>query len=340
MSKTIIIAEAGVNHNGDILIAKKLIDAAADAGADYVKFQTFVTEQLVDKSAPKAEYQSNQLGESISQFEMIKKLELSFDQFDELKVYCDLKKIKFLTTVADFVSLKEIDRHNLDFIKISSGEVTNHLFLSKVAKKLKPIVMSTGMCTLGEIEEAISILMDNGITKENITILHCNTEYPTPFEDVNLYAMKSIANAFKIKTGYSDHTIGIEVPIAAVALGATVIEKHFTLDRNMIGPDHISSLEPNELKEMICAIRNVESAISGDGIKKPSASEKKNIDIVRKSLFASRDIKMGKMFEESDFILKRPGDGVPVKDIYRIIGRFAAKDIKNGHKLNYNDILW
>jgi len=340
MQKVIIIAEAGVNHNGDINLACKLIDAAADAGADYIKFQTFVTELIVDKSAQKAEYQKSKTDGDDSQYEMIKKLELSFDDFHKLNSYCKKRGIKFLTSVADLLSLSKIDEYNLDYIKVASGELTNSLFLSKVSLKNKPIILSTGMADLGEIENALNILNKGGIPLSEITVLHCNTEYPTPHEDVNLKAMNTIGDAFKVKVGYSDHTLGIEIPLAAVAMGAEIIEKHFTLDKNLPGPDHSASLEPDELKAMVTAIRNIEKALSGSGRKEPSKSESKNIIIVRKSLFASKTIKKGEIISEDNIIIKRPGDGIAASEAIRIFGKKASRDIEIGNKLTYQDILW
>lgn len=340
MKPIIIIAEAGVNHNGDINLAYRLIDEAAKAGVDYIKFQTFITDLIVDKSAKRADYQISNSLEDISQYEMIKRLELSFEDFHKIKEYCKKTKIKFLTSVADFVSLQKIDEYNLDYIKVSSGELTNILFLRKVAKKNKPVILSTGMATIGEIETAINVLCKEGLSLDKIIILHCNTEYPTPMEDVNLNAMKTIAETFKVQVGYSDHTLGIEVPIAAAALGASVIEKHFTLDKNMNGPDHSASLEPHELKAMVMAIRNIEKALSGSGIKSPSNSETKNILIVRKSIFADKNIKEGDVFTEENLCLKRPGDGIPVSEIDKVIGKKAAKAIKSGQKIKYSDIQW
>lgn len=340
MGKVIIIAEAGVNHNGDINLAKKLIDVAAESAVDYVKFQTFKTELIVDKNAPKAEYQKNKMQENTTQYEMIKKLELSHNDFILLKKYCDKKRIKFLTSVADLYSLSRLDDFNLDFIKISSGEITNKLFLKKVAQKKKPVIISTGMANIGEIESALNILTSEGLSLKEIIVLHCNTEYPTPFEDVNLKAMKTISDTFKVNVGYSDHTLGIEVPIAAVATGAVVIEKHFTIDKNLPGPDHKSSLEPNELKLMVNSIRNIEKALSGNGRKEPSKSEIKNKVIVRKSLFTQKDIKKGEIFSEENIIAKRPGDGISAMDIDILIGKLSVKDLKSGHKIEYKDIKW
>ncbi|MHC1703459.1 MAG: N-acetylneuraminate synthase [Tenuifilaceae bacterium] len=340
MSKVIIIAEAGVNHNGDINLAFKLVDAAAEAGVDYIKFQTFVSELIVDKLAQKAEYQKQNIEAEETQFEMIKKLELSFEDFHKIKAYCDKINVKFLTSVADFISLDKIDEYNLDYIKIASGELTNKLFLRKVAKKKKPVILSTGMATLGEIEDALIVLIQGGIPLEDITILHCNTEYPTPFEDVNLKAMNTIAQAFNVKVGYSDHTLGIEIPIAATAMGASIIEKHFTLDKNLPGPDHRASLEPNELKLMVMSIRNVEKALLGTGKKEPSKSEAKNIIVVRKSIFTSTKIVKGEILSESNITLKRPGDGISAIDIDMILGRTAATDLEQGKKLDFKDIQW
>lgn len=342
-NKTIIIAEAGVNHNGSMEMACKLIDAAAYAGVDYVKFQTFVAELVADKTAKKAEYQqANDLTGVVgqSQYDMIKQLELPFEKFIILQDYAKSKGLKFLTTAADLQSLSDIDQLNLDYIKVSSGELTNILFLRQVAKKGIPTILSTGMATLGEIEIAINTLLNAGLNRSDITILHCNTEYPTPYEDVNLKAMLSIASAFDVKIGYSDHTLGIEIPIAAVALGATIIEKHFTLDKNLPGPDHSASLEPLELKKMVHSIRNIEKALALSGVKTPSNSEAKNILIVRKSIFAAVDIKQGEMFTENNLLLKRPGDGIPAIQIDQVLGKRAAIDISCNKKIDYKDISW
>ena len=287
-----IIAEAGVNHNGSFELACRLADAAKDAGADCVKYQTFKSEKLVSRNAQKAEYQKKTTGDS-SQQDMLKKLELSYDSFIRLKEYCDKIGICFLSTPFDFDSIDFLSTLDMPFWKIPSGEVTNYPYLVALAKTGKPVVMSTGMCEMNEISDAINVLKDNG-TKD-IKLLHCNTEYPTPFEDVNLAAMDTMRKAFNVEVGYSDHTKGIEVPIAAVALGATIIEKHFTLDRNMEGPDHKASLEPDEFKQMVMSIRHIESAL-GSGEKKPSASEKKNITIARKSIVAKKVIKEGEVF--------------------------------------------
>jgi len=339
MSKVIIIAEAGVNHNGDINLAKKLIDKAAECKVDYIKFQTFITELIVDSSAPKADYQLAAIGQEKSQFDMIKELELSFDDFKILKDYCVARNVKFLTSVADLKSLERIEELNVDFIKISSGEVSNPLFLKAVAKIKKPVILSTGMATLGEVEKALEILTSQSLTKEDITILHCNTEYPSPMNDVNLNAMLTLRDAFKVEIGYSDHTVGIEIPIAAVAMGATIIEKHFTLDKTLTGPDHKSSLEPNELDAMVKAIRNIELAL-GNGVKQPSPSEAKNIPVVRKSIFTSRMIVKGEYFTEANLMVKRPGDGIPASQVEMVIGRQAACDIKANEKIDHKSIVW
>jgi N,N'-diacetyllegionaminate synthase len=326
-NKIFIIAEAGVNHNGNIEIAKKMIEVAKQCGADAVKFQTFKTEEVISKHAPKAEYQKLNTGETKSQLEMVKKLELSFEDFIELKEYCDKVGIIFLSTPFDFQSIEFLHSLGLEIFKIPSGEITNLPYLEKIGKLRKKIILSTGMADLGEIEDALDILISNGTERENITLLHCNTEYPTPYEDVNLLAMITIREAFKVKVGYSDHTLGIEVPIAAAALGASIIEKHFTLDKNMEGPDHRASLEPYELKAMIDAIRNIEKAL-GNGIKKPSKSEIKNRDIVRKSIVAKRNIRKGEIFTEDNITVKRPGTGISPMRWYEVLGKNAIKDFK------------
>jgi N,N'-diacetyllegionaminate synthase len=326
-NKTFIIAEAGVNHNGSVEIAKRMIEVAKECGADAIKFQTFKAEEVVSKYAPKAEYQKQTTGEIESHLQMLKKLELSFDDFIVLKEYCDKLGIMFLSTPFDFESIDFLNSLGLEIFKIPSGEITNLPYLEKIGKLRKKVILSTGIADLGEIEDALDILTSCGTKKEDITILHCNTEYPTPYEDVNLLAMLTIKEAFKVKVGYSDHTPGIEVPIAAVALGASVIEKHFTLDRNMQGPDHKSSLEPNELKAMVKAIRNVEKAL-GDGIKKPSPSEIKNKIIVRRSIVAKRNIKRGEIFNEENITVKRPATGISPMRWYEILGKTATRDYK------------
>jgi N,N'-diacetyllegionaminate synthase len=325
LKRVIVIAEAGVNHNGNIVLAKKLIDSAYEAGADAVKFQTFKAEKLISKNAPKAEYQKQSTDSNESQFEMIKKLELDLETHKELLSYCNKKNIKFLSTPFDLDSIDLLNKLGLNIFKIGSGEITNLPYLRKIGSLKKKVIISTGMSDLGEIEDALDILISSGTSKENITVLHCNTEYPTPIEDVNLKAMLTIKNAFDINIGYSDHTLGIEVPIAAVALGATVIEKHFTLDKTMEGPDHKASLEPHELKQMVCSIRNIEKAM-GNGIKKPSLSEKKNINIARKSLIASKEIKKGEIFSENNLTVKRPGNGISPMRWDEFIGKVVTKD--------------
>jgi len=325
--KTFIIAEAGVNHNGSVEIAKRMIEVAKECGADAIKFQTFKAEKVISKYAPKAEYQKQATGEIDSQLEIVKNLELSFDDFIVLKEYCDKLNIMFLSTPFDFESIDFLDDLGLEIFKIPSGEITNLPYLEKIGKLGKRVILSSGMADLGEIEDALDILTSCGTKKEDITILHCNTEYPTPYEDVNLLAMLTIKEAFKVKVGYSDHTLGIEVPIAAVALGASVIEKHFTLDKNMEGPDHKASLEPHELKAMIDAIRNIEKAL-GNGIKKPSKSELKNKDIVRKSIVAKREIKKGEIFTEDNITVKRPGNGISPMRWYEVLGKVASRDYK------------
>ena len=311
MSRVLIIAEAGVNHNGNLDNAFKLIDAAVDAGVDYVKFQTFKSENLVSKSAKKADYQIQNTGNSTdSQYEMLKKLELSHENHELLIDYCKKKNIQFFSTAFDLDSLEYLKEIGLDLVKIPSGEITNLPYLRKAAQLFKKVILSTGMCTMEDIEAAINVFLVENISKDDITILHCNTEYPTPMNDVNLKAMLSIQQEFGTEIGYSDHTLGIEVPVAAVALGASVIEKHFTLDNTMEGPDHAASLEPQQLKEMVKAIRNIEQAISGDGLKKPSDSEIKNIEIVRKSIVASKNILEGEIFTAENITVKRPGTGL------------------------------
>ncbi len=319
-----IIAEAGVNHNGSFELACKLVDAAKAAGVDCIKFQTFKANKLVSHTAQKAEYQKANTGES-SQQDMLKKLELSYDEFLALKAYCDRVGISFLSTPFDLESIAFLDSIQMPFWKIPSGEVTNLPYLLAIARTGKPVVMSTGMCDLEEIGAALSALRENG-TKE-IKLLHCNTEYPTPYEDVNLMAMRTIRERFGCEVGYSDHTRGIEIPIAAVAMGATVIEKHFTLDRNMDGPDHKASLEPDELARMVDSIRNVEKAI-GNGEKTPSPSEKKNISVARKSIVARTEIKAGDVFTAENITVKRPGTGISPMKWFDILGTRAVRDFE------------
>ena len=339
MNKTIIIAEAGVNHNGDIGTAKRLIDVASDAGADYVKFQTFKAERLVSPSAQKAKYQiKNDRNCDDSQLNMLKKLELSDADHKELISYCKSKNINFFSTAFDDEGISYLSSLNFDMFKIPSGELTNYPYLKAIAKTGLPVILSTGMANLDEIEKSINVLVSYGTKKSEITVLHCNTEYPTPMIDVNLKAMLTIKEELGVKIGYSDHTLGIEVPIAAVALGAEVIEKHFTLDRGLKGPDHKASLEPNELKEMVKSIRNIEKAISGNGIKEASLSEKKNIDIARKSIHLSKDLTSGSIISEQDIISLRPGDGICTMNWESIIGKIVNKDLKKFTKLTLTDL--
>jgi N-acetylneuraminate synthase/N,N'-diacetyllegionaminate synthase len=340
MSKVIIIAEAGVNHNGDLQLAKKLIDVAVVAGVDYVKFQTFKADSLVSKSAKKAIYQSVNINDgNDSQYAMLKKLELSHESHLELITYCSEKNIKFFSTAFDVDGVNYLNNLGLTFFKIPSGEMTNFPYLKAVALCGKPVIMSTGMCSEMEIKAALDVLMKFGLKKEFISILHCNTEYPTPMKDVNLKAMLAIQKTFGVHVGYSDHTLGIEIPIAAVALGATIIEKHFTLDRTLPGPDHLASLEPTELKAMVTAIRNIELALSGDGIKKPSESEAKNITIARKSIHINKNLPKGYTITENDIISLRPGDGISSMEWENIIGRKLNTNKKEFDKLLISDLI-
>lgn len=325
MKKVFIIAEAGVNHNGSLTLAKQLVDVASVCGADAVKFQTFTAEKLVSKYASKADYQKQTTNISESQFDMIKKLELDIEAHKELIAYCKTKNIMFLSTPFDNDSIDLLNDLCLQIFKIPSGEITNLPYLRHIGKLGKKIILSTGMSDIGEIEDALDVLIEAGTKKENITVLHANTEYPTPMEDVNLKAMVTIGNTYDIAYGYSDHTLGIEVPIAAVAMGAGVIEKHFTLDKTMQGPDHKASLEPDELKAMIKAIRNIELAL-GSSIKKPSNSESKNKNIARKSIVASCTIKKGELLTEQNLSVKRPGDGINPMRWDEIVGTFSTKD--------------
>lgn len=326
MKKTLIIAEAGVNHNGDINLAKKLIDAAASAGVDYVKFQTFNAKKLVSKNAQKADYQKTNTGNgSESQLAMLQKLELTEEMHTELIKYCNSKSVKFLSTGFDLESIDFLNKLNIDLFKIPSGEITNLPYLRKIGSLGKPIIVSTGMADMKEVEDAIDVILKAGADKSDITILHCNTEYPTPMRDVNLYAMNTIGKTFDVPIGYSDHTLGIEIPVAAVALGATVIEKHFTLDKTMEGPDHRASLEPDELKAMVKAIRNIEEAF-GHGRKEPSSSEIRNKAIARKSIVAKTQIKKGNPFTENNITIKRPGTGISPMLWDTMIGKIATRD--------------
>jgi len=321
----LIIAEAGVNHNGDLALAKQLVDAAVEAGADLVKFQTFNAERLATQAAPKADYQNRTTDQSESQFSMLRQLELTAEMHEALIAHCQNRKIGFLSTGFDIQSLDYLASLGLDCFKIPSGEITNLPYLRHVGAFGKSVILSTGMATLGEIEAALDVLENAGAPRSRITVLHCNTEYPAPMQDVNLRAMCSIRDAFGVEVGYSDHTPGIEVPIATVALGATVIEKHLTLDRNLPGPDHKASLEPDEFAAMVSAIRNIEQAM-GDGIKRPSPSESKNKPIARKSLVATRAIRAGEIFTQDNVTAKRPGTGVSPMRWDEVIGRTALRD--------------
>ena len=334
--KVFIIAEAGVNHNGDVKLAYKLVDFAKEAEVDAIKFQTFKTEKVISKYAAMASYQKKNLGTNESQYEMVKKLEISYKEFKKLKDYCDEIKIMFLSTPDEEYSLNFlVDELNISFVKIGSGEVTNLPYLRKIAAKNKPIIMSTGMANLGEVEEAINTIREVNF-KVQISLLHCTTNYPTPYEEVNLKAMQTLAAAFKLPVGYSDHTLGIEVPIAAVAMGAKIIEKHFTLDNKLPGPDHKASLEPDELKEMVKAIRNIEKAL-GDGIKKPNKSEIEIMKVARRSLIATRDIKAGEAIKESDIAIKRPGTGILPKFKGIIIGMKLINAIRQDEPFRWEN---
>ena len=324
-SKVFIIAEAGVNHNGSIHLAKKLIEKAAFSGADAVKFQTFKAENLVSKNAPKADYQKLTTNSRESQFDMVKNLELDESAHKELIACCKEANIMFLSTPFDIDSVNLLYDMGLEIFKIPSGEITNLPYLRRIGSLNKKVILSTGMSDLKEIGEAIKILTNAGTLKENITVLHANTMYPTPMEDVNLRAMQTIQNKFDVAVGYSDHTLGIEVDIAAVAMGATIIEKHFTIDKTMDGPDHKSSIDPEELKAMVSSIRNIEKAL-GSSIKKPSKSEKPNIIMARKSIVASKSIKKGELFTEKNITTKRPGTGISPMEWDSIIDKVAKRD--------------
>ena len=327
MSHTLIIAEAGVNHNGSIEMAKQLVEKAVEAGVDYIKFQTFKASKLVTKSAKQAEYQQRNIGgQESSQYQMLKKLELSPEEHQILIDYCHQLGIKFFSTAFDFDSIEYLHSLDLGLWKIPSGEVTNYPFLKRIAAYNEKTILSTGMCDMDDVRAAVNALYKNGLSKENLIMLHCNTEYPTPFEDVNLKAMDALRKEFGVEVGYSDHTKGIEVPIAAVALGATVIEKHFTLDRTLPGPDHKASLEPDELKAMVSAIRNIEQAVGGDGTKHVSESERKNIAIARKSIEAACDIKAGEVFTEENLTVKRPGNGISPMRWEEVLGMKAKRN--------------
>jgi N,N'-diacetyllegionaminate synthase len=320
-----IIAEAGVNHNGSIKMAKKLIDVAKESGADAVKFQTFKAENVVSKNAQKADYQKQTTNALESQFDMIKKLELDIRTHKKLIAYCQEKDIMFLSTPFDHESIDTLNNLGLEIFKIPSGEITNLPYLKHIGSLEKQVILSTGMSNLQEVEDALDVLIDAGASKDDITVLHANTMYPTPMEDVNLNAMLTIQKEFGINIGYSDHTLGVEVDVAAVAMGASCIEKHFTLDKTMDGPDHKASLEPEELKNMVRSIRNIEKAL-GSSEKKPSPSESVNINIVRKSIVANQDIKEGDLLTDENIAVKRPGNGVSPMKWDNVINSIAAKD--------------
>jgi N-acetylneuraminate synthase/N,N'-diacetyllegionaminate synthase len=339
MSNVFIIAEAGVNHNGDLAKAYELIDVAAESGADCVKFQTFKADKLVSKDAKKAMYQQSNLpSKDDSQFEMLKKLELSEEWHHLLKNYAISKGILFASTGFDEESVAFLDQLGQPFFKIPSGEITNKPLIEFIAKRGKEVILSTGMATMLEIEQTIAVLEKNGLSKSEISVLHCNTEYPTPMKDVNLLAMVKMHQSLGVNIGYSDHTLGIEVPIAAVALGAKIIEKHFTLDRTLPGPDHAASLEPAELKAMVEAIRNIELAIAGSGVKEPSPSELKNMIVARKSIHYAHKLSVKHVITLEDLIMKRPGDGVSPMFIDDIIGKVIRHKVKEGDKFSWEDV--
>lgn len=338
VNKTYIIAEAGVNHNGNLDLALKLVEVAKKAGADAVKFQTFKTEKLVSNTAPKADYQLRITSPQESQSQMISKLELSKDDHLLLMKYAQDLGIDFLSSPFDEESIEFLDDLGVKIFKIPSGEITNKKYLQSIAAKNKPVILSTGMADMKEIADALDVLAASGLTKENLTILHCTTEYPTPLEHVNLKAMLAIKNEFSVQIGYSDHTLGIEVPLAAVALGATVIEKHLTLNRNYEGPDHKASLEPDEFKNMVDSIRNIELAVSGDGCKKPGISELRNKIVARKSLHLGKSLPAGHILSYEDIIALRPGDGISPMEIDSIVNRVLKVAHNKHHKLSWLDL--
>ena len=339
MDKVIIIAEAGVNHNGYINKAIQLIEAAANANADYVKFQSFKAKNLVSPSAKKAKYQmENTNDEGGNQFEMLKSLELSHEDHLQLIEHCKKCGIKFMSTAFDADGLDYLNQFDLDFVKSPSGEITNYPYLVRAAKLQKKLILSTGMCDIEDIRNAVELLLDHGVAKDQLVLLHCNTQYPTPYFDVNLKAMNTLQETFGVAVGYSDHTLGIEVPIAAVALGAKVIEKHFTLDRTLPGPDHKASLEPDELKQMVTSIRHIEQAISGNGKKEVTPSEQKNVSIARKSIHVNKELRKGKQLTEQDLIPLRPGDGISPMEWKKVIGKRLLKDVDPFYKLTWGDL--
>ena len=321
----LIIAEAGVNHNGSIALAREMVVKAKEAGADYIKFQTFIPEDLVSKYALKAEYQKCEAKEGQSQLKMLRKLALTKKEFAQLQLYCNEVEIGFISTPFDMRSISFLETLDMDFWKVPSGEITNLPYLEAIGKTRKRVILSTGMCEMREVKDAVEVLETNGT--EEIILMHCNTEYPTPFCDVNLRAMLQMKQVFGKPVGYSDHTVGIEVPIAAAALGASVIEKHFTLDKLMNGPDHRASLDPMELKQMVCSIRNIEIGL-GDGIKKRTESEKKNYSAARKSIVARQGIKKGEILCENNITIKRPGNGISPMLWYNVLGTYAIRDFE------------
>lgn len=328
-NKVLIIAEAGVNHNGSMELARKLVDAAAEAGVDMVKFQTFKAEKLVTIDAEQAEYQQKNTGKSESQYAMLKRLELSERDHEELIAYCKQKGVRFFSTAFDMESLEYLHSLHMGIWKIPSGEITNYPYLKKIASYGEPVILSTGMSGMEDIQAALDVLLSSGLNKEDITLLHCNTEYPTPWDDVNLKAMPALGEHFGVKFGYSDHTVGIEVPIAATALGATIIEKHFTLDKTLPGPDHRASLEPDELAAMVKAIRHIEQAL-GSSQKAVTPSEQKNMQVARKSIVAAKDICRGDILLEDCLAVMRPGTGISPMLWNEVVGSVATRDYKKG----------
>jgi N-acetylneuraminate synthase len=333
--RTFIIAEAGVNHNGSLEMAKQLVTAAKECDADAIKFQTFKAEKLVTLKAEKAAYQKSGGSEGSSQYDMLRKLELSDDDLQKLMTHCNQEEITFLSSPFDEHSVDLLDSLGISKFKIPSGEITNLPFLAHIAPKNKPVILSTGMSTLGEVETAIDTL--NAVTEQDITLLHCVSEYPAPFDEINLKAMIAMREAFKLKVGYSDHTLGIEIPLAAVALGASMIEKHFTLDNNLPGPDHKASLNPYDMARMIKAIRNVEAAL-GDGRKKPTPSERKNMGIVRKSIVAAQALEAGEVISESKLTIKRPGYGIAPPDMPHVVGLIAKRRIEKDEVIQWHSL--
>ena len=337
-NRTFIIAEAGVNHNGNVQFAYRLVDAAVNCGANAIKFQTFRTEKIISKNVAKAQYQRDNTSQDESQFEMIKKLELSYNDFINIKHYCDEKQIIFLSTPDEEESLDFLcDVINVPYIKVGSGEITNLPFLKRVASKNKPIILSTGMAYIGEVEKALDTIYSTN-NNANVILLHCTTNYPTPYEEVNLRAMLTLREAFKLPVGYSDHTIGVEIPVAAVAMGACIIEKHFTLDRNMQGPDHKASLEPDDFERMVRAIRNVEDAL-GNGIKRPTKSEEEMKNVVRKKLVAAHDLERGEIIKRNDVTLKRSNTGLSPEFLNVIVGKRLIKGIKEDEGFSWSHFM-